>query len=214
MILKVRSPATQLTFLIQRQLDTSMTKTVEQYISDLRQTINAAQLNFDIWWTYKSSETRPLYIDVLNRYPQFFQTSIHAHFVALLIALYRLYEKRDDTFNIPSLLRRLRDEGVIAIEKLDELEAMYIALKPRWIKVSILRSKAFGHRSNAHTVEEVFEEAAVTPNELRDLVTMTKDLLNTLTLAFDQSFHAFNASAERDLIQMLDDLKKVGGTGV
>lgn len=185
-----------------------MAATVDQYISDLRQTVNAAQLNFDIWWAYKSSDTRPVYIDVLNRYPQFFQTSLHAHFVALLTALYRLYEKREDTFNIPKLLRRLRDEGALATDWLDELDAIYVALKPLWIKVSILRSKAFGHRSTAHTVEEVFREAAVTPDELRDLVAMTKDLLNKLTLAWDQSTHAFNASARRDLIQMLGDLKK------
>lgn len=82
-----------------------MAAAVDQYISDLRQTVNAAQLNFDIWWAYKSSDTRPVYIDVLNRYPQFFQTSLHAHFVALLIALYRLYEKREGTFNVPKLLR-------------------------------------------------------------------------------------------------------------
>lgn len=88
---------------------------------------------------------------------------------------------------------------------------MYVTLKPLWIKVSILRSKAFGHRSTAYTVEEVFQEAAVTPDELGDLVAMTKELLNKLMIAWDKSSHAFNASEKRDLIQMLEDLKKGQG---
>jgi len=80
---------------------------IDRYIEELRDTVRVAWLNYEIWWVYKSTDTRPEYVDTMNRYPLFFQTSIHAHFVALLVALYRLYETRDDTYNIPTLLKLL-----------------------------------------------------------------------------------------------------------
>jgi hypothetical protein len=188
-----------------------MNTDIDDYISELRHTITVAALNYEIWWVYKSKDTRPVYVDVMNRYGLFFQTSIHAHFVALLVGLYRLYETRDDTFNIPSLLKMLRAEKKLPSAMLKQLENIYKKqAKPLWIKVNILRNKAFGHRSNkAHSVEEVFQEAGVTPNELRDLVEITKKFLNKLTHTWDKSVHAFNLGSRDDTLRLLDDLKSI-----
>ena len=188
----------------------NMSPDIDRYISELRHTITVAGLNYEIWWIYKSNNTRPGNIEAMNRYRLFFQTSIHAHFVALLVALYRLYETRNDTFNIPSLLKILREEARLPEATLNVLEKIYKEkAKPLWIKVNILRNKAFGHQSVAHTVEEVFEEAEVTPNELRDLVEATKKLLNELTHALDKSVHAFNLEARKDTLRLLEDLRKM-----
>jgi hypothetical protein len=74
--------------------------------------------------------------------------------------------------------------------------------------VSILRNKVFGHRSKARSVSEVFDEAGVTPNELRDLAEVTRTLLNTATLAWKDTAHAFNLSSRNDALRMLQDLKE------
>lgn len=187
-----------------------MSITIDNYINELYHTATVAGLNYEIWWTYKSKDTRPGYVDVMNKYALFFQTSIHAHFVALLVALYRLYETRDDTFNIPSLLKMLRDESRLPDATIDFLEDIYRnEARPLWIKVNILRNKAFGHRSATHTVEEVFKEAGVTPNELRDLLEVTKKLLNKLTYSCSKCVHAFNLGARDVTLRLLDDLKKM-----
>ncbi len=178
------------------------------YIKELQHTVTVAGLNYEIWWVYESHDTRPKYLNTMNGYPLFFQQSIHAHFVALLVALYRLYETRGDTYNIPSLLRILRNQQALDRATLDQLDRMYNKARPLWIKVNILRNKAFGHRSVAHTVEEVFKEAQVTPNELKQLVEATKELLNELSHARDRNVHAFNLSARGDTIRLLDDLGK------
>ncbi len=144
----------------------------------------------------------------MNRYSLFFQTSIHAHFVALLVGLYRLYETRDDTFNIPSLLKLLKEHGQLPSTTIELLDSIYKdQAKPLWIKVNILRNKAFGHRSVAHTVEEVFKEAGATPNELRDLVKVTKQLLNKLTHEWNKNVHVFNLGSREDTLRLLQDLK-------
>jgi hypothetical protein len=91
-----------------------MTASTSTRIEELRQTTTRAILNFEIWWVYKSSDTRPKYVGVMNEYQPFFVTAIHAHFVALLVALYSLYETRPDTHNVPQLLNGLKSEGSLS----------------------------------------------------------------------------------------------------
>jgi len=187
-----------------------MSENVGSYIEELRHTTTVAGLNYEVWWVYKGKDTRPKYVDGMNKYSLFFQTSIHAHFVALLVELYRLYETRNDTYNIPGLIKELRDQNAFSNEVLEEIERLYKdEAKPLWIKVSILRNKAFGHRSNAHTVKGVFEEAEVKPNELRSLVEVTKKLMNRITNEWDRSAHAFNLGSRESLINLLEDIKKL-----
>ncbi|MGZ4883694.1 MAG: AbiU2 domain-containing protein [Halobacteriota archaeon] len=182
------------------------------YIDELRQATVAADLNYQIWWAYKSPDTRPRFIDTLNGYPLFFQTSIHAHFVALLVALYRLYETRHDTFNIPNLLRSLRAQALLPDSTIDEIELLQKNLKPLWLKVKLLRNEAFAHRTRALSFDEIFKKAKATPNDLRDLIEKTKHLINRVTRALDNSSHSFNLDASSDLLRLLQDLSKLDGT--
>ncbi len=184
-----------------------MSDEIEQYVDELRHTVNTAWLNYEIWWVFKSADTRPEFVDTMNNYKLFFTTSIHAHFVALMVALYRLYETRSDTYNIPTFLRLLKEKDAVPGETLKALNELYEKAKPLWVKVNILRNKAFGHRSKAHSVSDVFDEAGVTPNELRDLAEMTRTLLNTATLAWKETAHAFNLSSRNDTLRLLQDLK-------
>ena len=123
------------------------------------------------------------YVDVLNRYPVFSQTSIHAHFVALLVALYRVYETRRDTINLAQLLRLLRDSGKIDAAKLEEAKRECEDAKQLWVKVAILRNEAFGHQRNDTNIEEVFRKAGVKPLEVKELVDRTQHIVNKLSRA-------------------------------
>lgn len=185
-----------------------MNAEIANIIAELNHTVTVAGLNYEIWWVYKGSDTRPKYVDTMNRYPLFFQTSLHAHFVATVMALYRLHETRNDTYNIPKLLRILKNEKSLDKATLDHLGQEYDKVKPLWQKISILRNKSFGHRSAAHSVEDVFEEAQVASNDLKQLVEMTKKILNELSYACNQSRDAFNLCAREDTIRLLDDLQR------
>ena len=79
--------------------------------------------------------------------------------------------------------------------------------KTEWVKVSILRNKAFAHRANAFSVNEVFRQAQVKPNDLRRLLRRTQRLLNRISHALDRNSHAFNLGAAKDTKRMLADLK-------
>ena len=179
-----------------------------KYIHELHQTITQAGLNYEIWWVYKSDDTRPEFIDAMNRYTLFFQTSIHAHFVAMIVALYRLYETRGDTYNIPSFLRLLRKHRTFEDAILTQLNAIYDSARPLWKKVNIIRNNAFGHRSVARTIAEIFKDASISGNDLRALVKHTEELLNVTNRAWDRSTHSFNLGAREDLIQLLTDIRR------
>jgi hypothetical protein len=71
--------------------------------------VTFAGLNYEVWWAYEGEHSRPDVVDALNAHPVFFQTSIHAHFLSLVVLLYRLYETRKDTYNIPQLLKLARE---------------------------------------------------------------------------------------------------------
>lgn len=177
-------------------------------IRELQEAATVAGLNYEIWWAFKSGDTRPKYIDVLNRYLGYFHVAIHAHFVAMLMALYRIYETREDTHNFPGLVDRLEGDGALNADVVKSLRSQYLGLKPLWVKVSILRNEGFGHRSLDLATDAVFAKAGVTPNEFKELVERTKSMLNELTGALRDSTHAFNLSATRDTLRMLDDLKE------
>jgi hypothetical protein len=182
-------------------------------IRELQDAATAAGLNYEIWWVLKSDESRPKYVNVLNRYHGFFSAAINAHFVAMLMALYRIYETRDDTHNFPSLLERLEVDRAVGEDLIRSLRLQHKTLKPLWVKVSILRNDVFAHRSVTLDTNAAFAKAGATGNELKELVEKTKAMLNELTGSLRDSMHAFNLTATRDTIRMLEDLKNKRASG-
>lgn len=176
-------------------------------VKELQDAAIAAGLHHEIWWVLRSKDTRPKYVDVMNRYVMFFRAAISAHFVAMLVCLYRVYETRRDTHNIPTLLDRLEADGALGKDVISSLRAQYARAKPIWVKVSILRNEVFGHRALGTDADEAFKKADVKPDELKELVDITKKLLNDLTLNLRDSTHAFNLSATRDTVSLLEALK-------
>lgn len=185
-----------------------MKERINHYIKELQNAITVAGLNYEIWWVYKEKNSRARFVDTLNAYPLFFHTSLHAHFVAMIIALYRLFETRQDAINVPRLVKTVKDQTSISETDIQEIEAEIAQIKPLWIKVSIIRNKFFGHRLDALNDEEIWKEANVTSNEFRKLIDESKKILNQLTSAWDRSTHAFNLSSKEDTIELLEDLKK------
>jgi AbiU2 len=185
---------------------------IDRHVRSLQDTVTAAELNFEIWWVYKSQDTRPKYIDSMNRYLAFFEASIHAHFVANVIALYRLYEDRRDSINLNRLLRALPTEKQSKLPS--DFDARMDRAKQIWKKLSIVRNNCFGHLNGESSVAECFKRAALTPNEIKELVEVTKGILNDVTHVWNGSVHAFNLNdAHNDTVRLLDDLNRLARDG-
>lgn len=186
---------------------TAVDAKIMRFIDELRHTVVTADLNYQIWWVYKEQASRARFVKTMNRYSPFFQTGIHAHYVAYLVAIYRLHEKRRDTVNIPRFVdmiekTRLLKPGVIVTARLLLTQA-----KPIWKKVGILRNEAFAHRSETKDVGEVFDKASVTPDQLVQLNQLSKKILNGLTSHWNQTAHIFQVNSGEAATRLLNDLR-------
>ena len=144
----------------------------------------------------------------MNVYAGFFITSINAHFVGLLIPLYRLFENKADTYNIPRLLADLRHGALLPTFAFVEIDNLNKQALPLWEKVKVLRNRAFGHRSRSHTTAALFKEADMSPDNLKALIDTSKKILNIISQAWQNDTHEFNADASKDTIKLLNDLKE------
>jgi len=182
---------------------------INSNIAEFQHAIVVAELNYEIWWVYKEKDNRAKYLKVLNNYPLYFQTSLHAHFVAMIISLYRLYETRKDTMNLPQLIRLFKKHSVLANDEIRNIQSNINSIRPLWRKVHILRNNMFGHRSNKLTDDAIWKKADVTPNQFKQIIDDSKALLNRITRLWAKSSHVFNLSATDDTIRLLEDLKRL-----
>jgi hypothetical protein len=187
-------------------MTSAMKRKVDSHIKSIQDTIIVAEWNHDIWWIYKSRDTRPKFIDAMNTYLAFFQTSIHAHFVAMIIVLYRLYETRHDTISFPQLLKALDSDHTLSDNARNRVRELIQETKPIWIKIGIIRSEVFAHLSNARDIEGSFKKADLKYGHFNDLIELSKTIINVITHDYARSTHAFNLSVKFDTKDLLTDL--------
>lgn len=132
----------------------------------------------DIWWYYEGP-TRKDILPSLNLYSEFFRFDPHAHFVSFIVHIAALFESRNDTINIPSLLIEAATFGIKqkAVERMQSQLQATSAVVPKSI---ILRSNLFAHRTANLSYDEVFKTANVTPDELRALSNSSIEILGEL----------------------------------
>jgi hypothetical protein len=127
----------------------------------------------------------------MDDFSEFFQFTLHAHFVAFAIHMAGLFEKRNDTIN----LGRLADDVKVAdmpLKTANEVDALLREAKPLAAKVMVLRHNLFAHRSASLSYAEIFEMADVTKDQLRNLTEIALRIANRLLVARglpDQSFN-------------------------
>jgi len=186
-----------------------MKNNARKYIKALANTITSASLHFDIWWVYKEKDSREKYVDTLNEYLNFFKTSLQAHFLSLVVELYKLFETRKDTINFPRLIKLLNENNLLAPDILKQIDTEKRSLKVLWKKIAILRSELFAHTSIDLSYSEVFKKAGITPNSIRELVERSKQFLNQISEGLERNTYIFDFEATEDTVRVLEDLKSM-----
>jgi len=184
-----------------------MTPLLREHVTAVHHLLIRAALNYDIWWVYKSKETRPLYIKTMNEYVAFFSSGIHAHFLAYVAAMYALYETRRDTHNCNQLLKLFAAEPGVPQGRVREVKALLAEARPIWVKVGVLRNEVFGHLAVGTSTSSAFAKAAVKPDDLAHLLELSKQLLNTVRAGVGSIRHAYTLTARDDTIKLLENLR-------
>lgn len=153
---------------------------------------------FDVWWIYEGEETRGVYIESMNRYPDFFRFDSHAHLVALISHLAVLYESRPDTINYGSLISEGESKDMLSSDAIDRARSILHSQDGVAKKVTILRSNVFAHRSASLSYEDAFRRAAICPDSIRDLANAGISISNILLAdrGLDECFLATTTSTD------------------
>jgi len=184
---------------------------IQSCLETLSHAIIVAKLNSEIHWIYKSKQTRPKYIQTMSYYWDFFHVSISAHFTAMVVALYSLYEKRKDTVNFSKLLESIKGKPQFSKDVLSDIDKIYRQAVPIWKKVCILRNHVFAHHSDNLDTSDAFKKADITQREIEKLITLSIQLLNEISRNFNRNSWLFNLNSHDDTIRFLEDLNCLRG---
>jgi hypothetical protein len=180
--------------------------TFDEKLEELFQDVLRARDTYEAWWNLKSDKVRPKYVDTMNRYLGYFRVAIHSHFVAMIMALCRLYDTDKKALSIPRLVASLQSEPSVSQSVAQNAEGAIAAAKASIMKIRHLRDKVFGHRDRSYTYERAFDEAGLSGDEVRNLIDKTLQIINGLLKARNKGTYEFEHYTERDLLKLLDDL--------
>jgi hypothetical protein len=142
-----------------------------------------SRLFFDLWFYFEGPETRPKIIETMREYNEFFRFTPHAYFVAYVVHIAAMFDKRTDTISLVRLAREMKKACLIQRQAITELDGLLAEATPIVSKVAILRHHAFAHRSATISYDAAFKKAAVTAAQLRDLTEIALKIANRLLLA-------------------------------
>lgn len=166
-----------------------------------------SRIFYDIWWFYEGKRTRPKILKTMNCYSEFFRFDSYAHFFSLVVNIVGLFEHRKDTINFNQLLNEGTQQKLIKTETINKIQIILQSLSKNIKKAQILRHNLFAHRSNSLSFREAFKKAAISSNDLSDLIKNALKIANLLLLELESPEKVFHDLTKEDLKKLLTDLK-------
>jgi hypothetical protein len=179
---------------------------VDERLITAGQLVVRARIFYEIWRYYEGAETRPKIIDTMNEYSEFFRFDSHAHFFSFIVYIAALFEAREDTINIPNLVRELKDLDAVSEVTISKITELLGQIKAHIKGVFKLRHNLFGHRSASLSYADAFEKASITPNQLLELTKIALQIVNFLLKERKLEEQSFNELVLEDAEAMFKAL--------
>lgn len=188
-----------------------MSLDIDAQINSLGGTITEARWHYQVWEALQEARSDAESVRVMNRYLEFFRSTMLAHFESFIVSCYQLLETRIDTVNFGSLKRALREVEGRDIDAEERLVEIQNTMRPLWVKIAKLRNRAVGHLSREVPQVDVFANAGVSPQEIENFLGLAVALHQGITYPRDQSIEAFNIDGKPTTKKLIRDLQsKVG----
>lgn len=204
---KLMTPASEAIPTHRRRLKTPTPLPIDDRIERAAQLVLRSRIFFDIWFYFEGADTRPDLLDTMNEFSEFFRFAPHAHFVAFVVSIAALFEKRRDTITLPALSKGTAKAGMLSPQAFSEVETLIDQAEPLASKVAILRHNAFAHRSARISYDDVFKVAEVTAGQMRELTEIALRIANAMLRATGRQEHFFNELVREDVETMMKVLK-------
>ena len=89
-----------------------------------------SRLFFDLWFYFEGAETRPNIIETMREYNEFFRFTPHAYFVAYVVHIAGMFDKRRDTINLTRLAQEMKAAHQIQGHAITEVDALLAQATP------------------------------------------------------------------------------------
>jgi hypothetical protein len=179
---------------------------LNERLDRIGQHIVRARLFLDLWFYFEERDSRRKIIETMLDYNEFLRFTPHAYLVTYVIYMAGVFDKTRGTISLAHLAREMTAAGHLKGPDAATVETLLVEAKPIADKVVILRHKAFAHRSADISYDDVFKEAAVRPDQLRELTDIALKIANRLLLARrlqDQYFTELPREAAEAMMKVL-----------
>jgi hypothetical protein len=180
---------------------------IDDRIEAAAQLVLRSRIFFDIWFYFESNDTRSSLINTMRDYNEFFRFAPHAHFVAFVVSIAAVFDKRRDTLSLPNLVTEMSATNLLSAQAQSEIGSLADQAAPLVSKVRILRHNAFAHRSASFLYNDIFKAAKVTALQMRDLTEIALKIANQLAGARGRGEHLFNELVREDAEAMMRALR-------
>src|SRR5262249_55156143 len=169
------------------------------------QLVVRARKFYDVWAFLRDATRRPSTYDLIDaHFSEFFTFTIEAHFVAFVVHMAALFERKD-TINLRTLAGEMEAENMPS-QAVAEVDALFRDANPLAAKVAILRNNVFAHRSASISYALAFEMADVTEGQLLKLTEIALDIVNQLLRARTLPDQNFNPAAREQAGALIEAL--------
>jgi hypothetical protein len=160
-----------------------MMRDFDTLLKEATHILHTAEDCWQAWWFYMGEDTDSEFAYAFALYPWVVETEVHAHFVATLMALGKLYDDSPDAVSMACLFREARaqesvSDDLLAATRLDRKKAEAI-----WKKLRRIRNKNVAHRTAVEQFEAVFSQADIKYAEVEELVDLSRKVLNKICAA-------------------------------
>jgi hypothetical protein len=172
---------------------------VQKILEELRNDVHDARLHFEVYRIYKESGTRQKYWPAIIRFEKFFATSLRAQFVATFAALGRVFDKDERNVSIATLFKADPSYEQIVPASLSRAKQLWSQ------KAKTLRHEVVAHHATAPSPGEAFKRAAISLDNIEELISVCEGLLDAWTKRAGCHVH-FLSSSKLDTIALLESL--------
>jgi hypothetical protein len=181
---------------------------LNQRLDRIGQHIVRARLFLDLWFYFEKRDSRLKIIETMKEYDEFFVFTPHAYFVAYVIYMGGVFDKRRDTISLRPLVREVKKAGQLKGQDAAVVDELLVEAEPVADKVMILRHKAVAHQSAHISYNDVFKMAAVKPAQLRELTDTALSIANRLRQASGLPDEVFTEFPRQKAEEMMTALGK------
>ncbi|EJL6339948.1 hypothetical protein NMR29_003562 [Vibrio cholerae] len=185
-----------------------MVRVADKILTDIEDSLLKAEASYQLWWGIKHHGITEHY-GALNDldYVDFFHASIPIYLQSIFICLSKVFDRAGDLSGIRALKRELTNIGQESIS--DQISSILERNVDQIKSIKGIRDQSVGHRKTSKTVDDIYSENPITPDEIKALIDDLKSVVEFASKAFERQSNVL--STQRYLnatINLMVALKK------